>query len=243
MSASAKLDVLAVGAHPDDAELGCGGTLALLVEQGHRAGILHLTSGERGTRGTVEQRRAEARRAGELLGVEVVEFLDTGDGGLRTGEAEEDAVIGVLRRLRPELVLAPTSSDRHPDHGRAHRLVTDAAFYSGLRHRGEGEPHRPGLVASYMQHDPFEPDFIVDVSAVWERKLEALTAYTSQLHVAGAGEEGPATKISSPEFSAMLEGRARHYGLLIGAAFGEPFRTRLPLRVTDPLAHLLPEPR
>ena len=229
-----KLDVLAIGAHPDDVELGCGGTLALLVRQGRKVGILHLTRGEAGTRGTTEERRLEAETAAQALGVAAVEFLDCGDGGLRTGPAEEEALVGVLRRLRPELVLAPPPSDRHPDHGRAYELVVAASFYAGLARRGEGEPHRPAAVFSYMQHDPFEPSFIVDVSTTWETKLAALAAYESQLHQEGSSRGEPATKVASLEFRRAVEGRAQHFGLLVGATYGEPFWGRLPLAVADP---------
>ena len=231
-----KLDVLAIGAHPDDVELGCGGTLALLAAQGRRVGILHLTRGERGTRGTVAEREDEARAAAAALGAAAVDFLDCGDGGLRRGEAEEDALIAVLRRRRPEIVLGPTPSDRHPDHGRAHRLVADAAFYAGLARRGEGEPHRPGAVFAYMQNDPFEPSFIVDVTSVWEKKLASLAAYGSQLHQPGHERDEPMTKVASPEFAAAVTGRAQHFGMLIGAAYGEPFLSRLPLAVGDVFA-------
>ena len=243
-----KLDVLAIGAHPDDVELGCGGTVALLARQGRRVGILHLTRGERGTRGTAQERLAEAERAAAALGVVDLAFLDCGDGGLRTGPAEEDALIEVLRTRRPELVLGPTPSDRHPDHGRAHRLVEAACFYAGLRNRGEGEAHRPAASFAYMQHDPFPPSFIVDVTGTWEAKLESLSAYRSQLFqpsVQPSDQPGetkrdePVTKISTEEFSLMVEGRARHFGALIGATFGEPFWHRLPLAVSDPF-QLLP---
>ena len=238
------LDVLAIGAHPDDVELGCGGTVALLAHAGRRVGILHLTRGEAGTRGTEETRRKEAAEAAEILGASVMEILDCGDGGLRSGEAEEDALIDLLRRYQPGLVLSPTPADRHPDHGRAHRLVEAACFYAGLARRGEGEPHRPSAVFSYMQHDPFEPRFIVDVSSVWEVKLQALAAYESQLYQPGgeSGVEerhGPLTKVASPEFRRAVEGRARHFGMAIGAAYGEPFTSRLPLAVADPWS-LLP---
>jgi len=241
-----KLDVLAIGAHPDDVELGCGGTLALLARAGRRVGILHLTRGERGTRGTPEERLAEAERAAEALGASDLAFLDCGDGGLRTGEAEEEALIEVLRAWRPDLVLSPTPHDRHPDHTRAHQLVESACFYSGLRERGplskDRAPHRPAAVFSFMQHDPFEPSFIVDVTATWEVKRQALAAYRSQLFQADAqpgGRDEPATKIASPEFSLMIEGRARHFGILAGGGYGEPFWSRLPLAVPDPFL-LLP---
>ena len=257
-----RLDVLAVGAHPDDVELGCGGTVALLARAGRRVGVLHLTAGEAGTRGTAAERRAEAEAAAEALGAVELLFLDCGDGALRHGRPEEDALIEVLRRHRPEIVLAPTPADRHPDHGRAHRLVADACFYAGLAGRPTGElaPHRPGALYAYMQHDPFEPAFVVDVTAVWDAKQRALDAYRSQIHRAGAsseegaeeGDEGapsaagerdePITKVATADFRQAVEGRARHFGLLIGATYGEPFWSRLPLAVSgaDVLTRLQP---
>ncbi len=239
------VDVLAIGAHPDDAELACGGTLALLAAAGCRVGLLHLTAGEAGSRGSAQERRHEAEKAAAALGAATLGFLDCGDGGLRHGAAEEDALIAELRRLRPELVLAPSPADRHPDHGRAHRLVVDACFYSGLVRRGSGAPHRPAAVFAYMQHDPFPPSFVVDVSATWERKERALDAYESQLHQPRQGEaaaSGVVTKVSSPEFRRAIAGRAQHFGMMIGAAYGEPFWSSLPLAVRDPLG-ILPEGR
>ena len=235
-----RLDVLAIGAHPDDVELGCGGTLALLARQGAKIGLLHLTRGEAGTRGTAAERRREAERAGRILGAARVDFMDCGDAGLRSGEPEENELIERLRRWRPELILGPAPSDRHPDHGRAHRLVADCSFYAGLARRGEGDPHRPAAVFSYMQHDPFDPSFIVDVSATWEVKLASLDAYGSQLHQPGENRDEPRTKVASPEFRLAVEGRARHFGLLIGVAYGEAFWSRLPLAVENPLS-LLPK--
>ncbi len=238
------VDVLAVGAHPDDVELGCGGTLALLARQGRRTGIVHLTRGESGTRGSVQERRREAEEAAAALGAAELVFLDCGDGALRTGPAEEDALIAVLRRLRPEVVLGPTPRDRHPDHTRAHRLVAAACYYAGLaarsREAAPDGPHRPAAVYSYMQHDPFAPSFVVDVTAVWEEKLAALRAYRTQLYqggdtpgeTAGAAAQ-PVTKVSTRDFRLMIEGRARHFGALVGAELGEPFASRLPLAVAD----------
>ncbi|HKI05969.1 MAG TPA: bacillithiol biosynthesis deacetylase BshB1 [Thermoanaerobaculia bacterium] len=240
-----KLDVLGIGAHPDDLELGCGGTLALLARQGRKVGVLHLTRGELGTRGTAAERQAEAERAAAALGAADLDFLDCGDGGLRNGPAEEEALIALLRRWRPDLILGPTPRDRHPDHARAHVLVEAASFYAGLANRAphlgsSGPPHRPAAVFSYMQHDLFEPSFIVDVTSTWEAKLESLSAYGSQLHQPGREEKGggPVTKVSTPDFRFAVEGRARHFGLLIGATFGEPFWSRLPLAVPDPMAIL-----
>lgn len=234
-----KLDVLAIGSHPDDVELGCGGTLAQMAGRGQQVGILHLTRGEAGTRGSAAVRRQEAEAAARILGAVALEFMDCGDGRLRHGPEEEDELIGYLRRWRPELVLSPSPADRHPDHGRAHRLVAEGCFYSGLARRGSGEPHRPAAVFSYMQHDPFTPSFIVDVSSSWEIKLEALAAYGSQLYQGDETDNEPPTKVASPEFRRAVEGRANHYGLLIGAAYGEPFWSQLPLAVSNPF-ELLP---
>lgn len=229
------VDVLAIGAHPDDVELGCGATVALLARRGRRVGILHLTRGEMGTRGTVEERRREAEHAAEILGAVELSFLDCGDGGLRAGAAEEEALIAELRRLRPELVLGPTPADRHPDHGRAHRLVADACFYAGLARRGAGEPHRPAALFGYMQHDGFVPAFVVDVTETWGVKEAALDAYASQVAAAGGLEApGPRTKVASRAFRLAVEGRARHYGNQIGAELGEPFWAGGPLAVADP---------
>ena len=237
------LDVLAIGTHPDDVELSCGGTLALLAEQGRRVGIVHLTRGERGTRGTPEEREEEARRAAQALGIEPPVFLDCGDGALRRGMAEEDALIEVLRELRPEIVLGPPAFDRHPDHMRAHELVRDASFYSGLKRRGEGEPHRPGAVFSYMQHYGFEPSFIVDITSTWEKKKASLLAYGSQFYQPESHRDEPETKISTPAFSQSIEGRARHFGQMIGAEMGEPFQSPVPLAVGDVLSLVPRGPR
>jgi bacillithiol biosynthesis deacetylase BshB1 len=234
-ASSTVIDLLAIGAHPDDVELACAGTIAKVVRQGMRAAIVHLTKGEAGTRGTTAEREAEALESGRRLGVAEVVFGDCGDGDLRTGRPETDWLIGVLRRLRPRVVLAPPPLDRHPDHGRAHRLVTEACFYAGLRRRGEGDPHRPAAVFHYMQHDSFEPDFVVDVTAVWEHKQHALDAYSSQLHQPGRAAAGPATKVSTPGYRLAVEGRARHFGQLVGVELAEAFGSRLPLLVDDPL--------
>lgn len=229
-----KVDVLAIGPHPDDVELACGGTLARFVASGRSVGILILTRGERGSRGSEVERRQEAERGAAALGCSYVELLDCGDGALRTTEAEEDALIDRLRTLRPELLLVPPAEDRHPDHERAHRLAIDSAFYSGLVKRGARQPHRPAAVFSYMLHNPFEPSFVVDVTEQWDKKLAALAVYGSQFHQPGAARNEIPTKVASPEFRAAIEGRARHYGQLIGAEFGEPFASRLPLAVSDP---------
>ncbi|HEX9801302.1 MAG TPA: bacillithiol biosynthesis deacetylase BshB1 [Thermoanaerobaculia bacterium] len=230
------VDVLAVGPHPDDVELGAGGTVAKLARAGRRVAILHLTCGEAGTRGSVAERRREAERAAERLGAASVEFLALGDGGLRIGREEEELVIAALRRLRPELVLGPAPEDRHPDHGRAHRLLRAACFYAGLAKRGAAPPHRPAALFSYLQHDAvFAPSFVVDVTADWATKQAALDAYESQIHRLGAEPSaGPSTVTASRRFRLAVEGRARHFGQLVGAELGEPFWSPTPLAVPDP---------
>ncbi|HKI86751.1 MAG TPA: bacillithiol biosynthesis deacetylase BshB1 [Thermoanaerobaculia bacterium] len=241
---SERLAAVAIGAHPDDVELGCGATLAKLALAGRQVGILHLTRGEMGTRGTPSERQAEAERAADALGVSCLDFLDCGDGGLVHDRRSEDALIGYLRAHRPDLVLAPAPEDRHPDHGRAHRLVADAAFYAGLAKRAPelGEPFRPGAVFCYMQHNPFPPSFIVDVSATWKRKMAALDAYESQIFQGRDDErpDEPLTKVASREFRLAMEGRGRHFGQLINAAYGEPFWSATPLAVDNPW-NLIPE--
>jgi bacillithiol biosynthesis deacetylase BshB1 len=232
------VEVLAVGAHPDDVELGCGGTLARLGAAGRRFAIVSLTRGERGSRGEPEQRAAEAAAGGKALGAAEVIVLDCGDGGLRRGAAEEDAVIAVLRRLRPRVVLLPPPRDRHPDHERACALVRDACYYAGLVRRGEGEPHRPALLLSYELHRPIEPTLVVDVTATFERKLLALRAHRSQFHDPGAAAAAPATWVSSPQFWAAIEARARVHGALVGCELGEAFLAHGPIAVADPCALL-----
>ena len=234
------LDVLAVGAHPDDVELGCGGTVALLAAAGRAVGIVHLTSGEAGSRGSAELRRREAAAAARELGVTTLQILDCGDGGLRIGRDEEDALIEVVRRLRPRLVLGPPPSDRHPDHGRAHALLRDACFYAGLAKRSPelGAPHRPAALFCYLQHDLAVPTFVVDVTTAWARKVAALDAYASQLWRAGDTKQTN-TFVSSREFRLSIEARARHLGVGIGATYGEGFLALGPLAVADPL-DLLP---
>ena len=234
------LDVLAIGAHPDDVEWGCGGLLAGLSAAGRRVGIVVLTRGESGTRGTVEQRLAEARAGAEALGAVELRFLDCGDAGLRTGRDEEDALIHELRCLRPHTVLAPPRHDRHPDHERAAELVRASCFYAGLRKRPARGPggeivdaeqlpaHRPSNLLHYMLHEPFDPDVIVDCTASWTTKIAALRCHGSQFPVANGGSqeadaEQRATWISKRSFWDAIEGRARHYGQRIGAEFAEPF--------------------
>ena len=229
---SSPVDVLAVSAHPDDLELTCGGTLARLAAGGRKFGVVDLTRGEMGTRGSAEQRKEEARRAAEILGASFRRTLDFGDGGLRTGRAEELVLIEEIRRARPRLLLAPFPEDRHPDHARAGRLAADAAYYAGLRKIATASPaHRPQQVLFFSAMYEQRPDFVVDVSATHETKMRAIRAFASQFH--DPSSSAPQTMLSQETFLAFVEGRARNAGGLIGVAFGEGFRSMRPPRIDD----------
>lgn len=234
-SAIVPVDVLAVGAHPDDAELGCGGTLARLAASGRRVGLLDLTRGEAGSRGTPEIRAREAAEAARRLGAAFRVTLDLGDGALRTDRSAELEVIDVVRRARPRLVFAQHGEDRHADHGRASRLVTDACFYAGLRNvPSERAPHRPQQVVYYPSSWVAAPTFLVDVTDAFERKRNAIRAYESQFHAAGV--TGPETFVSSKAFLDGVESLARAFGRAAGVLYAEAFVSRVPPILADPVA-------
>ena len=219
-------DVLAVAAHPDDVEFGCGGTLLLAADAGLQVVIVDLTAGELSTRGDPATRERERRRATELLGLADRECAGLPDGRVGCEPDHRDAVVAVIRRLAPRIVLAPATEDRHPDHAAAGRLVRDACFFAGVAKAGVGAPHRPRRVYHYMLHQPFEPVFVVDVSSVWDRRLQLATTYESQI---GRHPDEPATALSDGRFVDVLAGRATFYGAMIGAERGEPFSCRGPL--------------
>ena len=226
------VDVLAIAAHPDDVELTCAGTLVMLARRGRRFGIVDLTGGEMGTRGTAATREAEARRGGEILGADFRETLDLHDGGLETGRAAELAVIEVIRREKPRLVLTSYPEDRHPDHARAGRLVTDAAYYAGLRKLETAHPaHRPQQVLYFSTFLLQEPSLVVDVTPAMDVRRAAVRAFASQFHDPASKE--PHTLLSQESFLEKVEARARHFGMLIGVEFAEGFVSRRPPRVDD----------
>ncbi len=230
-----EVDLLFFGAHPDDVELAAGGMVARAVRDGLRVGMIDLTRGEMGTRGTAATRQREARAAAKILGAKFREQLDFGDGNLRTGREEELELIELLRRTRPKLVFAPYPDDRHPDHTRTGRLVTEASFYAGLRARKTASAaHRPQTVIYYLQNYMLPPSFVADVTASWKTKMRAIHAFKSQWHDPKSKE--PRTFISNPEFLEMIEARGRHFGVLIGATYGEAFVTKQPPRVDDVIA-------
>lgn len=214
-----KLDLLVVGAHPDDAEVHAGGMLALCAKRGLKAAILDATGGDLGTRGTLELRRAEALEAARILGVERI-ILDFPDARFDESETYRVKLMEVLRRTRPEVLVLPHPEDHHPDHRRLYRLGREAAYYAGLKNFPcEGQPWRPKAVAWVGGiNPPTPPDVVVDVSEVWDQRMAAFDAFGSQFSV---GEGQPWTRIAHPTFRAGIEGRAMHWGSLIMAAHGE----------------------
>jgi bacillithiol biosynthesis deacetylase BshB1 len=230
----AGVDVLAFGPHPDDVEITMGGTLLRLAASGYRTGIVDLTAGEMGTRGTPADRRREAEEAARLLGVTVRRNLDLGDGRLAPSDEAKRAVAAVVRELRPRLVFTNYPENNHPDHTASGPLVAEGAYLAGLAKLDlPGEPHRPNRVLYYLVPHKTPPSFIVDVSAFHERKMEAIRAHRSQLF--DVGKSGPETYISQPAFLSRIEAIDRYHGALIDADFGEAFYVREALAVDDPV--------
>ena len=227
--------LLLIGAHPDDVELSCGAMVAKSVRDGRRVGMLDLTGGEMGTRGTAASRKREARNSAKILGATFREQLDFHDGGLLMGREQELQLVDVLRRARPAVVFAPYPDDRHPDHTRAGRLVTDVAFYAGLKQLDSvTRAHRPQAVIYFLQHHLHPATFIVDVTNVWKTKMRAIAAFKTQFFNPASKE--PQTNLSKPEFIEMIEARGRHFGAQIGAKYGEAFVTKQPPRIDDVIA-------
>jgi N-acetylglucosamine malate deacetylase 1 len=230
-----RVDVIFFAAHADDVELSCGGTIARMVGDGLRVGLVDLTRGEMGTRGTPQTRARESQSAAKILGAAFRRQLDLGDGDLRTGRKEELEIIKVIRQCTPSIVFAPHPDDRHPDHTRTGRLITEASFYAGLRKLKTDLPsHRPQTVIYYLQNYQLPPSFVVDCTAGWKKKMRAIAAYKSQFHKPRTKE--PRTFISQKGFLEMIEARGKHFGWLIGAAYGEAFVTKQPPRIDDVIA-------
>ncbi|MBL4657320.1 MAG: bacillithiol biosynthesis deacetylase BshB1 [Flavobacteriales bacterium] len=221
------LDILAFGAHPDDVELGCGGTLISQIDKGHSVGIVDFTYGDLGTRGTVEIRKEEAAAAAEIMAVTARENLGFRDGFFINDEEHQKAVIKVIRKYRPKIVLANAITDRHPDHGRAASLVNDAVFLAGLTKiktdlDGEKqEAYRPPALYHYIQYHEIHPDITVDISKCFDKKMEAVLAHKSQFYNPESTE--PETVISSPNFVEAIKARAREAGMQINVQYGEGF--------------------
>ncbi len=226
------VDIIFFGAHPDDVELSCGGTVAKCGKDGLRVAIVDLTRGEMGTRGTPQTRKRESANAAKVLGCTFRQQLDFQDGNLQTGREQELQIIEILRRTTPKLVVAPWPDDRHPDHTRTGRIVTEASFYAGLRALETGlGAHRPQAVLYYLQNYMVTPSLVVDVTKHWKTKMRSVAAYRSQFHDPSSKE--PQTFISDPKFLDMIDARGKHFGALIGVAYGEAFVTKQPPRIDD----------
>lgn len=235
-----KLDLLVIAVHPDDAELGCGGTIIKHVRMGKKVGVVDLTRGELGTRGTAESRDKEAGQAAEILGLAVRDNLGLRDGFFRNDEIHQLQVIQSIRKYRPDIVISNALIDRHPDHGRAGDLVNDSVFLAGLRkietQADDGRPqlpHRPRLLLQLIQDYYIKPDIAVDVTNHWADKVRAIKAYRSQFHSDTYVSDEPETYISRPDFLEYIEGRAREYGKYIGVKYAEGFTCRRLLGVDD----------
>lgn len=232
------VDVLAIAAHPDDIEMTCAGTILSLVAQGKTVAGVDLTRGELGTRGTPEIRLQEAAEGARIMGLAARENMGFRDAFFRNDEEHQIALIDVIRQFKPEIVLTNTPDDRHPDHGRAAELVADACFYAGLRQiktvGKDGKPqeaHRPKFVYNFIQDRSLKPDFIVDITPYWEKKIASIKAYKSQFFNPESTE--PESYISGEPFMKFLESRTREHGHMIGAEFGEGFISRRMLGVQN----------
>jgi len=223
-----KLDILAIGVHPDDVELSCAGTILKHLAQGKKVGILDLTRGELGTRGTPALRTEEAMIAAEILGVTVREQLTIADGFFENNETNQKHIISALRKYQPEIVLCNAISDRHPDHGRAAKLVSDSCFYSGLlKVETYGDDQklqnvwRPKAVYHYIQDQFIKPDFVIDITEYMDKKMESIKAYSSQFYDPNSLE--PETPISSKNFIESVKAKASIFGRAINCDYAEGF--------------------
>jgi len=224
-----KLDILAFGVHPDDVELSCAGVLLVEKKLGKKTGIIDLTAGELGTRGSGEIRKVEAADAARILGVDARDNLEMADGFFENNEVHQRRIITALRTYQPEIILCNAPEDRHPDHGRSSKLVADAAFLSGLskiqtNENGKAqEAWRPKYVFRYIQDRFLQPDFVVDITDVFEQKIEAIKAYKTQFHTQDI--DGPQTYISTPDFLDSVIYRHKWFGKMIGVKYAEGFLT------------------
>ena len=232
-----KLDILEIGIHPDDVELSCAGTLLKHIQLGKKVGILDLTHGELGSRGSAELRLQEAKKAALILGVHTREILNFADGFFENNKEHQLAIIKMLRLYQPDIVLANAISDRYPDHGRAAKLISDACFYSGLRKietdiEGYSQEHwRPKVVYHYIQDRYMKPDFVVDVSEHVDKKMEAIAAYSSQFFKDNDNE--PETPLTTKTFMDFIKGRMVTLGREAGFDYAEGFVTERVVGVED----------
>lgn len=231
------VDILAFGAHPDDVELSASGTILKSISQGKTVAIVDLTEGELGSRGTVESRYAEAAEASKILGISARHNLQMADGFFLHNEENLRKIITQIRRFRPQVVLANAVEDRHIDHGKGSKLVSDACFLAGLRRiettwdGANQEPHRPQVVYHYIQDRFIKPDFVVDVSPFVSQKIESIKAYKTQFYDPNSTE--PKTPISGEDFFDFILGRMKEMGRPIGAAYAEGFTVERFIGVDD----------
>lgn len=222
-----KLDILAFSAHPDDVELSASGTVLKHIAAGKKVGIIDLTQGELGSRGTPETRKAEAEDSSKILGLTVRHNLKMADGFFEINENNKRLIIEQIRKYKPDIILANADCDRHPDHGRASKLVSEAVFLSGLCKLNTEiggvtqEPHRPSAVYHYIQDYYIEPDIVIDVTDFFEQKMQSILAFKTQFFDPNSSE--PETPISSKEFMEYVESRMRHFGRPIGVEYAEGF--------------------
>ena len=243
-----KLDILAIGVHPDDVELGCAGVLINEIKNGKKACIIDLTQGELGTRGTAETRHFEASNAAKIIGVEVRENLKMRDGFFKNDEEHQLRLIAAIRKYRPDIIFGNILDDRHPDHGRAGHLIADACFLSGLvkikthdEKGNEQDKWRPKYILHYLQDWYHEPDLLIDVSDTFDQKMKSVEAYTTQFHVNGHKTEGLQTYISTPDFLESVIARARMLGKRIGVKYAEGFTSEKKIGIRNLDALLLVE--
>ncbi len=225
-----ELDILVFGAHPDDVEIGLGGTLIKHARMGYKCGIVDITAGESGSNGTPEVRRAEALKAAEIMGMAMRDCLGFPDARLQVNEDSLRGVIEVIRRYKPKVVIGPYRKDKHPDHLRASQLVREAAHLSGLRrYPADGEPHRPPVVGEFFLAVYDEPSFIIDTSDVYETKIEALYAHQSQFGMV----EDTETLVNDPRFVRMIQSRDQYVGSLIQVLYAEGLYMEQKLALDD----------
>ncbi|CDT04687.1 LMBE-RELATED PROTEIN [Sphingobacterium faecium PCAi_F2.5] len=240
-----KLDLLVIAVHPDDAELGAGGTIAKYVAEGKKVGIVDLTRGELGTRGTAETRDREANDAASILGLTVRDNLALRDGFFNNSEEDKLAVIRAIRQYQPEIIITNAITDRHPDHGRAGHMVSEACFLSGLRKIETSydgvlqESHRPRLVLQMIQDYYIKPDIVMDITDFYAIKEKSILAYKTQFYTGEeSGSDEPQTYISNPDFMESTAARAREFGRSIQVKYAEGFTVKKILGVDD-IFHLI----
>ncbi len=235
-----KADILAIGVHPDDVELGCSGTLINETKKGKKVVIVDLTQGELGTRGTIETRYQEAANAAMIMGVHARENLKMRDGFFKNDEEHQLKLIAAIRKYQPAIVIGNVLHDRHPDHGRAGKLIADSCFLAGLskietkdEKQEKQERWRPSYVLHYIQDWYHEPDLLIDISDVFDQRMKAIEAYSTQFHTGADSNEGPQTYISTPDFLESVIARARMFGKRIGVKYAEGFISEKKIGIRD----------